>query len=102
MAEISGELIEYVKKNQYALTYEFIKWIEIMSPQNPNLGGKSIKELAVEHPEIMNVLTDDNLVILHCGSGQEESEAILSELETRARNGNCLFYFGYFNITRKI
>ena len=92
MAEISGELIEYVKKNQYALTYEFIKWIEIMSPQNPNLGGKSIKELAVEHPEIMNVLTDDNLVILHCGSGQEESEAILSELETRARNGNCLFY----------
>lgn len=92
MAEISEELIEYVKKNQYALTYEFVKKFEIMAPQNPKLGEKSIKQLAVENPEIMEVLTDDNLVLLHCGAGKDESEKILSELEKRSRNGKSIFY----------
>ncbi len=92
MVEISDELIEYVKKNQYVLTYGFLKDLEVMAPKNPNLGGDSIKKLVADNPEIMEVITDDNLALLHCGSGQEEGQKILSELERRARNGRNVFY----------
>ena len=92
MENVSKELIEYIKKNQYALIYEFVKDMEIMALPNPMLGGKSVKELAANHPEIMEVITDDNLVLLRCGSNDEASEVVLDEMERRARNGKNLFF----------
>ncbi|MCR5185644.1 MAG: hypothetical protein K6D97_00815 [Clostridia bacterium] len=92
MAEISDELIEYVKRNQYALAYEFFKNYETPTQKNPKLGGKSIEKLAIEEPRIMEVITDDNLVLIHGGATAGKGEETLSELEQRVRNGRCAFY----------
>ena len=92
MENVSSELIEYVKRNQYSLTYELVKDIEIMAPDNPTLEGKSIGELVANYPEIREVISNDNLVLLYCGAKKEDASAILDEMENRARNGKELFY----------
>ena len=93
-AEEKDTLIEYIVKNQHALTYDLAKKMETMKKPDSNLKGKNIKEWIFEIPELLGKIDSANLMILASISSNEHDEKIIDELITRSMRGEAICYGG--------
>lgn len=89
-----NELIEYIVKNQYALTYDLAKEKETFKAPDSKLNGKNIRELIYEIPGLIEQIDSSNLMILGALSTDDITQKITTELSNRSTRGESICYGG--------